>query len=49
MKQSNYLGGTLLYAIMSLLFLIPLSAYAQNYQLKGYVLDSNDEIGRAHV
>ena len=43
MKQSNYLGGTLLYAIMSLLFLIPLSAYAQNYQLKGYVLDSNDE------
>lgn len=35
MKQSNYLGGTLLYAIMSLLFLIPLSAYAQNYQLKG--------------
>ena len=42
MKQSNYLEGTLLYA-MSLLFLIPLSAYAQNYQLKGYVLDSNDE------
>ena len=43
MKQSYCWGGILLYAIMLFLLFIPSSAYAQNYQLKGYVLDTANE------
>lgn len=43
MKQSTHSGNILLYVIMSFLFFIPFSAYAQNYQLTGSVLDGNNE------
>ena len=43
MKQSYCWGGILLYAIMLFLLFIPSSAYAQNCQLKGYVLDTANE------
>ena len=43
MKQSYCWGGILLYAIMLFFLFIPSSAYAQNYQLKGYVLDTANE------
>lgn len=41
MKQSTH-SGSLLYVIMSFLLFIPISIFAQNYQLKGTVYDTQN-------
>lgn len=43
MKYKNYFEGSLLRLLMMFLFLIPISLYAQNYQLKGTVTDPSNE------